>query len=159
MPLEKQKLEREFFRMLNRVVEPAVRRGVGSPRFVPGGLIVLETIGFRSGELRRTPLVAIRLGRYVFVSTFRGERSFWVKNLVKQPRVRYYLAGKKREARAFVLKPGRRYRRPASLPAAVGAITDFLAPYTAAGWAFAVLAPLPAVRPPTGRAGRRPAGR
>ena len=139
--MDRQKIEREFFRMLNRVVEPAVRIGIGSPRFVPGGLILLETVGFKSGQKRSTPLVATRLGRYVFVSTVRGERSFWVKNLQKQPRVQYYLGGRKREAKAFVLAPGKRYRRPRSLPAYIGRITDFLAPYTKAGWAFAVLAP------------------
>ena len=136
-----QRIEREFFRMLNRIVEPAVRRGVGSPRFVPGGLIVLETVGFKTGNKRRTPLAAIRLQGHVFVSTVRGERSFWVKNLHKQPRTRYWLGGKPREARAFVMMPGKRYRRPRSLPAAVGKVTDVLAPYTRAGWSFVVLAP------------------
>ena len=141
MPVDKQTLEREFFRMLNRVVEPAVRHGLGSPRFVPGGLIVLESTGFKSGAMRRTPLVATRLGRYVFISTYRGERSFWVKNLLQQPLAQYYLGGKPRETRAFVMTPGKRYRRPKSLPGGIGRITDFLAPYTRAGWAFAVLAP------------------
>ncbi len=55
MPVDRQKLEREFFRMLNRVVEPAVRKGIGSPRFVPGGLILLESTGHKSGQTRRTP--------------------------------------------------------------------------------------------------------
>ena len=142
MTVDRQKLEREFFRMLNRVVEPAVRRGIGSPRFVPGGLILLESVGFKSGAKRTTPLVAIRLGGYVFVSTVRGDRSFWVKNLMKKPRVQYYLGGKPRQAKAFVLAPGKRYRRPTSLPSYIGRITDFLAPYTKAGWAFAVLAPV-----------------
>ena len=128
--------------MLNRVVEPAVRRGIGSPRFVPGGLIVLETVGYKSGERRRTPLVATRLGKFVFVTTARGERSFWVKNLQKQPRVTFYLGGRPRQAKAFVLAPGKRYRRATSLPGYIGRITDFLAPYTKAGWAFAVLAPV-----------------
>lgn len=127
--------------MLNRIVEPAVRLGVGSPRFVPGGLIVLESTGFKSGELRRTPLVAIRLGKHVVISTARGERSFWVKNLQRQPRTRYWLGGKARATKAFVMAPGKRYRRPASLPAALGKVTDLLAPYTKAGWAFVVLAP------------------
>ncbi len=135
------RIEREFFRMLNRVVEPAVRLGVGSPRFVPGGLIVLETKGFKTGNKRRTPLVAIRLKKYVLVVTARGERSFWVKNLQKQPRVRYWLGGRERQGKAFVMAPGKRYRRPRSLPTAIGRITDILAPYTRAGWAFAVLAP------------------
>ena len=136
-----QRVEREFFRMLNRVVEPAVRYGVGSPRFVPGGLIVLETTGFKSGRNRRTPLVAIRLLGHVFISTARGERSFWVKNLAKKPNTRYWLGGKPRQARAFVMMPGKRYRRPASLPPPIGKITDTLAPYTKAGWAFVVLSP------------------
>jgi hypothetical protein len=140
-PQDRQKLEREFFRMLNRIVEPAVRRGIGSPRFVPGGLIVLESTGFKSGQQRRTPLVATRFMGHVFISTGRAERSFWVKNLQKKPRTRYWLAGKPREARAFVMAPGKRYRSPVSLPQAVRKITDFLAPYTRAGWAFVVLAP------------------
>ena len=142
MPADKQHLEREFFRMLNRVVEPAVRKGVGSPRFVPGGLIVLETIGFKSGQTRRTPLAATRFQGHIFISTFRADRSFWLKNLQQQPRVHYYLAGKSRPAKAFVLSPGKRYRRPKTLPPAIGGITDFLAPYTKAGWAFVVLAPI-----------------
>lgn len=138
----RQKLEREFFRMLNRVVEPAVRKGLGSPRFVPGGLIVLESTGFKSGELRRTPLVAIRIQGHVIVSTARANRSFWVKNLQAKPRIRYWLAGKPRPAKAFVMYEGKRYRKPTSLPVSLQKITEFLAPYTKAGWAFAVLAPL-----------------
>ena len=144
MAVNKQKLEREFFRMLNRVVEPAVRKGVGSPRFVPGGLIVLETIGFKSGIMRRTPLVATRFGGCVFISTFRADRSFWLKNLQKNPRVLYYLGGKARDARAFVITGEKRYRKPKFLPNSVGKITDFLAPYTRAGLSFAVLVPVPA---------------
>ena len=139
---QKQRLEREFFRMLNRVVEPAVRHGIGSPRFVPGGLIVLETRGFKSGKLRRTPLAATRLQGHVFISTYRADRSFWIKNLQKQPRTSYYLGGRKRQARAIVMRQGKRYRRPKSLPSTIGKITDFLAPYTRAGWAFVVLAPV-----------------
>ena len=138
----KPSIEIEFFRMLNRVVEPAVRKGVGSPRFVPGGLIVLETTGFKSGVTRRTPLAATRLMGHVFVSTFRAERSLWIKNLQKKPRTRYYLGGKPREAKAFIMMQGKRYRRPKSLPKAVGKITDFLEPYTRAGWAFVVLMPV-----------------
>lgn len=136
-------LERGFFRRLNRVVEPAVRRGVGSPRFTPGGLIVLESTGFKTGATRRTPLVATRLGSFVFVSTFRGDRSFWIRNLQQQPRITYYLGGRPREARAYVLAPGERNREADALPRAIRWITEGLAPYTRAGWAFAVLAPLP----------------
>ena len=45
-----QGVEQRFFRGLNSVVEPLVRAGVGSPARSPASLIVLETIGFRSGS-------------------------------------------------------------------------------------------------------------
>ena len=140
--MNRQVLEREFFRMLNRVVEPAVRKGVGSPRFLPGGLIVLETVGFKTGAKRRTPLVATRLGKYVFVSTFRADRSFWIRNLRKQPRVSYFLGGRERSAKAFVVMSDKRYQRPKSLPEPIGRITDILANFTGSGWGFAVLMPV-----------------
>ena len=85
-----QRLERDFFRALNSVVEPAVRRGVASPRYTPGSLIVLESTGFKSGQQRRTPLAALRLGRYILVGTARGNRSFWPRNLANEPEVTYY---------------------------------------------------------------------
>ena len=140
--MNRQVLEREFFRVLNRVVEPAVRKGVGSPRLLPGGLIVLETVGFKTGAKRRTPLVATRLGKYVFVSTFRADRSFWIRNLRKQPRVSYFLGGRERAAKAFVVMPDKHYQRPKSLPEPIGRITDILANFTGSGWGFAVLMPV-----------------
>jgi deazaflavin-dependent oxidoreductase (nitroreductase family) len=141
MITDRQKLERDFFRLLNAVVEPAVRRGLGSPRLLPAGLIVLETVGFKTGIQRRTPLAATRLGKYVFVSTFRADRSFWIRNLRKQPQVSFYQGGRRRAAEAFVVMPGKRYQRPKSLPPAIGRITDLLAPLTGSGWGFAVLMP------------------
>lgn len=55
-----------------------MRSGVASPTLLPGALVVLESIGFKTGARRRTPLMSFRI-----VSTVRGERSFWVKNLVE----------------------------------------------------------------------------
>ena len=55
-------LEVEFFRNINRLVEPMVRAGVGSPRIAPSGFIVLETRGRMTGRLRRSPLAATRFG-------------------------------------------------------------------------------------------------
>ena len=134
-------LEVEFFRMLNRVVEPAIRAGLGSPRLVPSGFIVLETIGRKTGRARRSPLAATRFGPYVIVATFRGKSSQWVLNLAAQPRTRYWLGGKSREARAFVMHEGKRFRVPSSLPPGMQRIVRILAPYTRAGWAFGVLSP------------------
>jgi deazaflavin-dependent oxidoreductase (nitroreductase family) len=134
-------LEVEFFRMLNRVVEPAIRAGVGSPRLVPSGFIVLETIGRTTGRARRSPLAATRFGPYVIVATFRGKSSQWVLNLAAQPLTRYWLGGKPREARAFVMHEGKRFRVPNSLPPGMQRVVRILAPYTRAGWAFGVLSP------------------
>jgi deazaflavin-dependent oxidoreductase (nitroreductase family) len=134
-------LEIEFFRMLNRIVEPVVRAGIGSPRIVPSGFIVLETVGRKTGKRRRNPLAATRLGPYVVVATFRGGRSQWVYNLAAQPRTKYWIGGKARDARAFVMVAGKRFRVPKSLPPGMQNVVRFLAPYTKAGWAFAVLSP------------------
>jgi len=136
-------IEREFFRTLNHLVEPLVRAGVGSPRIVPGGLIVLESRGRKSGRRIRTPLAATRLGGYVLVATVRGRRSQWVLNLAADPKVRYWVGGQAREARAFVIHEGKRFRVPRSLPRPVQLVVEVLAPYRKAGWAFAVLSPVP----------------
>jgi len=153
-------VEAEFFRMLNRFVEPRIRDGFGSPRLVPGGLVVVETIGRRSGRRRRIPLVATRIQGHILVSTFRGRRSQWVKNLAKDPNTRFWLRGRARRAKAFVLSPGRRPRPPRELPPLLRWVASALVPYTYAGWAFAILAPeTKPARPgrvrPRGRAGPR----
>ena len=133
--------EARFFRTLNRLVEPLVRAGLGSPRLAPGGFVVLETRGRKTGKRRRTPLAATRLGPYVIVATFRGTRSHWVHNLAAEPRTRFWLGGRPRKARAFVLHPGKRFRTPRSLPAPLQAVARLLSQYTKLGWAFAILSP------------------
>jgi len=143
-------LEVEFFRMLNRVVEPIVRRGFGSPRLAPSGFIVLETVGRKSGELRRSPLAATRIGRHMIVATFRGDRSQWVRNLAVQPRTRYWTRGRPHDTSAFIVREGARV--PASLPAPLRQVVRFLVPYTRAGWAFAVLSPRKGARRKSARA-------
>lgn len=134
-------IEIEFFRMLNRVAEPMIRAGLGSPRIVPGGLVVLEHMGRKSGRQIRTPLAATRIQGHVIIGTFRGGRSQWVRNLAAQPRSRVWVGGRSRDLKAFVMYPGKRFREPQSLPTALRWVVRFLAPYTKAGWAFAVLAP------------------
>ena len=135
------RFEREFFRRLNAVVEPAVRFGIGSPRLAPAGLVVLESTGFKSGVKRRTPLTALKLGPYLVVTTVRGDRSFWVKNLRKQARARYWRGGREVAARAFVLAPGKPFRAPKYLPPTVVAAARKLNSLTRQGWAFAILTP------------------
>lgn len=135
------KLEKHVFRGLNSVVEPAVRRGFGSPTLAPAGLIVLETTGFKSGEQRRTPLWSFRWGRYRIVSTARGERSFWVKNLLQQPQVSYYLGGRRRESHAIVIAEGAPQHSAAALSPFMRKVTEVFTRYARSGWAFAILVP------------------
>ena len=134
-------VETRFFRVLNQLVEPRVRAGWGSPRIGPGGLIVLETRGARTGRRSRVPLMASRIQGHVLVSTVRGRRSQWVKNLAANPDVRYWSGGRPTRARALLLAPGRGARVTRSLPATLRWLLAGLAPYTHAGWAFALLAP------------------
>jgi len=88
------------------------------------------------------PLAAIRVQDFVLVSTFRGRRSQWVKNAVADPDVRFWLRGRSRRARAYVLAPDARTRGGGELPRALRWLGSALVPYTYAGWAFAVLRPI-----------------
>jgi deazaflavin-dependent oxidoreductase (nitroreductase family) len=134
-------VEVEFFRLLNRLVEPQIRAGLGSPRLAPGGLIVLETKGRKSGRRARVPLVATRIQGHVLVATFRGGRSQWVKNLAANPETRFWMGGKPRPTSATVIAPSRRPQPLPKLPALLRVVVSFLIPYTRAGWTFAILAP------------------
>ena len=134
-------IEQKFFRGLNALVEPAVRRGIGSPTLLPGALVVLESTGFKTGALRRTPLLSLRVGRYRIVSTVRGERSFWVKNLAQQPEVSYFLGGKRRRARAVVLVEGQEVTSSTSHPRFLGALVAILSIRARNGTAIAILSP------------------
>ncbi len=136
-----QRVEQRFFRILNSVVEPTVRSGFFSPRFTPATLIVLESTGFKSGQMRRTPLLANRFGRFLIVSTVRGEKSFWVRNLAKNADITYYVGGRERSAKALVLRPGATELTGARLPAPLRRLLQILSRLTERGWAFAVLVP------------------
>jgi deazaflavin-dependent oxidoreductase (nitroreductase family) len=139
MTTTRQKLERNFFRTLNRFVEPAVRKGVLSPRYAPVGLIVLESIGYKSGSVRSTPLLATRVGNYTFISTVRGKKSFWVRNLQKQPDISFYMGGRVKKAKSYVFTPESDFSARDALPPVIAGIANVLARRGAEGWAFAVL--------------------
>lgn len=135
-------IEAEAFQALNRIVEPAVRAGWGSPGIVPLGIIVLETKGWRSGRLHRTPVVASAIGDYLLVSTVRGRRSNWIKNLRRSADVSYWSWGELRRARAVVFAPDEETPDLQELPplfASLGVTLAYLA--NDFGCAFALLAP------------------
>ena len=134
-------LEQRVFRKMNAVVEPAVRSGIASPSRMPGALIVLESIGFKTGKKRRTPLLSFKFGRFRVISTVRGNRSFWVKNLLNQPKVEYFLGGKLRSAHALVLMDGKPVSRTGKLSGLLSPLVAFLSARARNGVAIVVLAP------------------
>lgn len=135
------KLEQQFFRRLNKVVEPLVRRGFGSLKLAPASLIVLESIGFKSGQSRRTPLWSLRFGRYRIIATARGKRSFWVRNLQKNPEVRYFVGGESLHSEAILMAPDFNNLDDWELSSFLSRVMSGLAGYVKQGWAFAVLVP------------------
>lgn len=138
-------LERNLFRSVNALVEPAVRRGVASSCLLPVSMIVLESTGFKSGSPRRTPLWSLGVGPYRVISTARGERSFWVKNLQKKQQVRYFIGGRVRSATALVVAPGHSDQVSETSPALLRWLLGRLRELPSRGWAFAILVNRPAV--------------
>ena len=133
------RLEADFFRGLNQVVEPLVRAGFGAPMLFPAGAIVIETQGRKSGRRSNVPLMAALVGDLVVVSTVR-RRSNWLNNLSAHPDVRYWLGGREREGTAFAIGPG--IETPAELPPRVSCLAGALKQHSALfGTGFAILMP------------------
>jgi deazaflavin-dependent oxidoreductase (nitroreductase family) len=77
---------------------------------------LLETIGRKSGEPRRTPLGGSRVGdQFWFVSEF-GDKSQYVKNIQANPAVRVRLKGKWHKGVAHLVPDDDPQARLKSLP-------------------------------------------
>jgi len=94
---------RSAFQALNTVVRPAIRAGLGNPLPVGGGAVVLETIGRKSGLARQVPVLAVRRGNRVSVSTARSD-SQWLANIEAEPSVGLWISGRRRDGRARVTR-------------------------------------------------------
>jgi len=138
-PAVLERIEADFFRGLNQIVEPLVRAGVGAPLLFPAGAIVIETRGRKTGRPSRVPLMAAVFGDLVVVSTVR-RRSNWLKNLAAHPEGDYWLGGRKLEGTAFVIGPG--INTSDRLPARVGCLAAALKQHSALfGTGIAILMP------------------
>lgn len=95
-------VQQQFFRSLNRVVEPLVRSGFAAPLPCGGlGLALVESTGRVTGVTRTVPVVAVRLGDRVLTSTVRSD-SQWMRNLEADADAGVWLNGRRRAARATV---------------------------------------------------------
>lgn len=91
--------ERAFFRTLNAAVMPALDAGIGNPLPLGVGPVVVDTVGRVSGKKRRVPLLSLRVGDSIYVSTVRSS-SNWFANLEATPTASVRLQGADRTATA-----------------------------------------------------------
>ena len=94
-------ITRDVFRKMNRLVKPLVKAGLGSPLPLGLGAVVLENTGRVSGDTHEVPVLGLRVGRRVMVSTVRPG-SQWVKNLEADDRAAVWYCGRRHETRATV---------------------------------------------------------
>ncbi len=132
-------LETEFYRTLDTILRPIASSGVAAPGVLPVGLILLETTGWRSGRSHRTPVLATAVGDRLLVTTYRGRRSHWVQNLLRNPDIRYWTGEAPHAATACVVAPDAELPDGDSLPQAVIAWLGCVADVS--GCAFVVLTP------------------
>jgi deazaflavin-dependent oxidoreductase (nitroreductase family) len=98
---ESERFEAQLYRGLNEIVEPIARTGFGSPSILRPGVIIVETIGRKTGRLLTVPLLATQIGHSLLVSTVR-HKSQWIKNLAAHPEVRYWKDGRRHNATAVI---------------------------------------------------------
>jgi deazaflavin-dependent oxidoreductase (nitroreductase family) len=75
--------------------------------------VILETVGRRSGKLRRTPLIRVHDGDYLVVASMGGadQHPQWYPNLAADPAVAVYDGPERRLVQARTADPEEKARR------------------------------------------------
>jgi deazaflavin-dependent oxidoreductase (nitroreductase family) len=97
--------KRRFTTALARYAFNPVVRGLFRAGIAPPGTVILETIGRRSGQPRRTPVTDGRDGDTFWIVAEHGHDANYVRNLEANPRVRVKIGQRWRTGSATVL-PG-----------------------------------------------------
>lgn len=84
--------------LVNPIVKAAVDRGIAPPSYA-----ILETIGRRSGQPRRTPVGNGLDGDTFWIVAEHGRRAAYVRNIEANPRVRIKVGGRWRTGTAHLL--------------------------------------------------------
>jgi deazaflavin-dependent oxidoreductase (nitroreductase family) len=96
--------------LTTRVVNPMVRRLL-ERGIAPKSVALLETIGRRSGEPRRTPVGNGLRGSEFWIVTEHGRRAAYVRNIEANPRVRVKVGRRWHEGAAHILPDEDPYER------------------------------------------------
>jgi len=120
-------MEARVFRVVNGVVVPVARTGLTFPFVAPGGILVLEMKGRKTGRRIELPLMAANLGGVMLAATGRAARSQWLQNLAAKPSVQVWLWGRRRPVHAYVVAPGRRVKGARNMPVAAQLLAGALA--------------------------------
>ena len=98
------KLPKPIVRLANAVTNLALLVGVPRPPYTRKNALIIETVGRRSGEVRRVPVGYLEDGGRLIVVVEDGVRANWVRNaLANEGRLRIHLRGVWRSARLQVL--------------------------------------------------------
>jgi deazaflavin-dependent oxidoreductase (nitroreductase family) len=85
-------------KVFNRLVLAAARAGLPTP-----SVVILETIGRRSGEPRRVPVTRLLEGDTLWIVTEHGRKAAYVRNIEADPRVRVRAGRRWRSGTATLL--------------------------------------------------------
>jgi deazaflavin-dependent oxidoreductase (nitroreductase family) len=85
-------------KVFNRLVLATARAGLPTP-----SVVILETVGRRSGQRRRVPVTRLLEGDTLWIVTEHGRKAAYVRNIAANPRVRVRAGRRWRTGTATVL--------------------------------------------------------